>query len=633
MNLLSNEDVGVDISYLHGGKITESAAYEVQKSAEIRIKIPRNVCAMGGKVVFFDDSCANLITEKPLVWRDFLWDFEEYCCRFSPKSLGVGIYFFKVEIETPFGTRFIRTANGKRFLSAESVGAMLQLSVSDFIYEPSRVLQGGIIYHVFVDRFYRGRKREKNPDGCVKLVNWTDPIPEYPEYPGAPIENKYFYGGSLVGISEKLDYLESLGVTAVYLSPIFESESNHKYDTGDYMTVDCGFGGDKALQKLIEKAGKKGISIILDGVFNHTGANSIYFNKYGKYPSLGAYQSRDSVYYPWYHFSDYPRKYTCWWDIDILPRINPDIKECGDFFVGDGGVIEKYMKMGVLGFRLDVADELSDSFIARIKRKTNEINSQSLLYGEVWEDGSNKIAYGKRKSYYLGKELDGVMNYPIREGIIDYLRTRNTEKIRYALTDIIFNAPKRIRDMQMNLLGSHDTERIITALAGESSVGKCNAELARISMSQDAYSVGKSRLMSAYTVLSTLPGIPVIYYGDEVGIQGYGDPFNRKSFPWESMDKELLRYYRLVGEIRKNNKVYMDGEYRLLYLSKNLLIFERFDKKSAALTVVNNSENDREIRFSNEAISLIEKKKGMFHTVKKSSSAIFKTLRNTKIEI
>lgn len=192
-------------------------------------------------------------------------------------------------------------------------------------------------------------------------------MPEYPAYPGAPLKNNRFYGGTLLGIIDKLEYIRSLGVDTIYLSPIFDAASNHKYDTADYMSVDSMFGGEKAFKALIKKAHEYGIGIILDGVFNHTGSDSIYFNKYGHYKTLGAYQSKKSKYYSWYDFKNYPDEYTAWWGIDILPRIHPDKPDCRKYFVGKDGVIAKYASMGIDGFRLDVADELSDDFIAEIK--------------------------------------------------------------------------------------------------------------------------------------------------------------------------------------------------------------------------------------------------------------------------
>ena len=394
----------------------------------------------------------------------------------------VGLYYLRFEADTARGRYYSRREGANYYLAEEAAAFDFQLLISDFLYEKPSWIYGGIIYHVFVDRIFRGTETPPSAGGILD-PDWENGIPEYPPYPGAPLKNNTFFGGNLDGVRLKLSYIASLGVNCIYLSPIFRAASNHKYDTGDYTTVDEAFGGDAALLRLVAEAEDYGIRIILDGVFNHTGDDSMYFNKYGHYDTVGAYQSKDSPYYSWYDFEKFPDKYTSWWGIDILPRINPDNPECRAYFTGDGGVIEKWMRCGIGGFRLDVADELSDGFIESIKECISKIRPDAILYGEVWEDASNKIAYEKRRSYYHGNALDGVMNYPLRTGIIRYLRFGETEPLRYALTDIMENAPKRIRDAQMNLLGTHDTERILTVLGGEFPEDGDNAAYAAYRMS------------------------------------------------------------------------------------------------------------------------------------------------------
>ena len=356
---------------------------------------------------------------------------------------------------------------------------------------------------------------------------------------------------------------------------------------------------------MIKKAREYGIGIILDGVFNHTGSDSVYFNRYGTYDSVGAYQSRESEYYSWYDFQDYPNKYTSWWGIDILPRIHPDKPECRRFFVGEDGVIAKYARMGIDGFRLDVADELSDDFIAGIKAVLNRYNKESVLYGEVWEDASNKIAYDTRKRYYLGAELDGVMNYPIRKGILDFLTASDPAALRYALGTVTNNAPKRIRDMQMNLLGTHDTMRILTALGGEKSQGRSNEYLSKKRMNDLERGIAKRRLRMAYTILATIPGIPTIFYGDEAGLEGYHDPFNRMPYPWGKEDQNLIQFYRKIGKIRRDNCVYCDGDFKLLVLDERLLVFSRRKNDDVFITAVNNSGMSINIEFAKDAQAMI----------------------------
>ena len=403
-----------------------------------------------------------------------------------------------------------------------------------------------------------------------------------------------------------------MGVTDIYLSPIFESVSNHKYDTADYLRVDPTFGGEEAFVDLINDARAYGIGIILDGVFNHTGADSIYFNKFNNYNSVGAYQSQSSKYYEWFDFKSHPDDYTCWWGIEILPRINPDKPSCREFFVGEGGVIDKYSKLGIHGFRLDVADELSDDFISSIKARLVKNNPDAVLYGEVWEDASNKIAYGVRKRYYLGRELDGVMNYPVRTGIIDYIKNRKVDTLEYALTDIIDNAPECVANMQMNLLSTHDTERIITVLGADSSSGKENSVLQKLKMSNAERENAIKKVKNAFTVLFTIPGIPSIFYGDEAGLEGYSDPFNRLPFPWGREERELVCHISSLGNLRKY-KVYKNGKFKLLHLSPELLVFQRYDARSNYVTIINNSDSEISLCYSGK----IKKMVGDIVTTKK----------------
>jgi glycosidase len=406
-----------------------------------------------------------------------------------------------------------------------------------------------------------------------------------------------FFGGNLDGVTEKLPYIASLGVCCIYLSPIFRAYSNHKYDTGDYTRVDEAFGGDGALSRLVKAAKSFGIRIVLDGVFNHTGDDSVYFNRRGTYPSLGAYQSEESPYGNWYTFRRRPDDYECWWNIPILPRLRTDEPSCREFFLGKDGVIAKWTRAGVAGFRLDVADELSDSFIRGIRERLDENGEDTVLWGEVWEDASNKIAYGRRRRYYWGGELDGVMNYPLREGLLAYFRRGDTAPLRYALEEVLPAAPKAVADRQMNLLGTHDTLRILTALGGASEEGKSNDELAHLRMTKEERRLALERLKLAYLALATLPGLPCIYYGDEVGMEGYRDPFNRLPFPWHRMDGELLAYYRAVGELRGKESLYREGELRLHTLTPSRLVFSRTDGSRCAVTVINRSQSPLPIRL------------------------------------
>ena len=620
------------LSYLHGGHECRRTAYESGEEGAFCLRLPRALGAVSVSFTFFDESGTTRLAETDATWAGIDGACDLY--RASLPSLPVGLYFFRIACHSIVGTIYAYRAGDTVCFSEDgNTPPSFQLSVSDFPSPAPREKFGGVIYHIFVDRFAKGSRPVPLREDAILNPDWEHGIPEYPPYPGAHLENNVFFGGTLDGVTENLDYIASLGVNIIYLSPIFEAYSNHKYDTGDYMTVDAMFGGDEALTRLISEAKKRGIGILLDGVFNHTGADSVYFNRKGRYSSLGAYQSKDSPYYPWYEFQHFPDKYTAWWGIPILPRIHPDRPSCRKFFTGAGGVIAHYADLGIDGFRLDVADELSDDFIADIKRTLTKSNSHTLLYGEVWEDASNKIAYDQRKRYYLGGELDGVMNYPLRTGLLTYLKEGNTDALSYALLTVTANAPKRIADAQMNLLGTHDTERVLTVLGGRNGDGLPNDELANLRMSEEQQKLAKERLKMAYTALATLPGIPTIYYGDEAGLEGYHDPFNRMPFPWGREDEELLTHYRALGEIRRKYAVYHEGELVPLRLDASLFVFARVGVGGVFLTAINPSEHARTFFFGKKGRELLGDTRCENFVLKPRSSCIFKFRDLSEFEV
>lgn len=448
-----------------------------------------------------------------------------------------------------------------------------QLLVYDASYRPPRH-EGGIMYHIFVDRFAKtGVAFENQKPGTVMDTDWENGIPQYGEYPGAEVANNVFFGGDLYGIAEKLPYIASLGTSILYLSPIFDAASNHKYDTADYISVDAMFGGDEALSYLCAEAKKYGIRVILDGVFNHTGADSIYFNREGHYDSLGAYQSADSPYADWYTFRKFPDDYECWWGVKILPRVRSDNADYQKFIFEN--VIPKWRNAGVYGWRLDVADELDDGFLTGLRSALHKEGEGAFLIGEVWEDASDKVSYSARRQYLYGRELDGVMNYPLREAVLKYILHGDVDALRRGTERLYRRYPKWASEHNMNILSTHDTIRILTALGGEPMGEHTNAELATMRMTPEERENGIKRLKLAYGLLAALPGIPCVFYGDEVGLEGYRDPFCRRPFPWQDMDEELLHFYQKVGMCRKKEPVLSTGDLRLCTVTRDLLVFTR----------------------------------------------------------
>jgi 4-alpha-glucanotransferase len=254
----------------------------------------------------------------------------------------------------------------------------------------------------------------------------------------------------------------------VYLTPVFTAPSNHKYDTGDYMKVDPMFGSNETFTELFESAGRLEISIVLDGVFSHTGSDSIYFNKEGHYTSIGAYQSVKSQYYPWYTFFKHPDSYECWWGVDTLPNVNELEPSYQDFILlSRDSVIKHWGRLGCRGWRLDVADELPDEFLKNLRKTVKETDPEAVILGEVWEDASNKISYGKIREYLLGEELDSVINYPLRHAILKFFMGEwDSTRLNKTIMSLFENYPVSSFYSMMNILGSHDTVRIMTALGG-----------------------------------------------------------------------------------------------------------------------------------------------------------------------
>ena len=488
--------------------------------------------------------------------------------------------------------------DGFQFIGYASSEYWFQQTVYDKDYLPAEPFMGGIAYQIFPDRFNRIEPVERLR-GRVYHDDVNDMPIWWPDQSGV-VRNNDFYGGSLKGIEEKLPYLESLNISLIYLNPIFLAGSNHRYDTSDYMRIDPQLGTAEDFVSLCSKAREKGIRIILDGVFSHTGDNSIYFNKYGTFDSVGAYQSRSSRYYDWYTFSSWPQKYSSWWGFDTLPEVNELVPSYVEFITGKGGVIEHWMSLGASGFRLDVADELPDEFIIKIKETIRRCDPEGLLIGEVWEDASNKISYGKRRKYFLGSELDGTMNYPFRTAILDFVSGADAQLFRNRVESILWNYPQEMLSVCLNLLSSHDTPRAINMLADSFAASRSKQEAAQRTLSRGDYLRGIEMMKLAYALLFYMPGIPTIYYGDEIGMQGYGDPFCRYYFRWENIDENLLGFVRKLSEEHKVwQRILKEGRMEFFEASGSVLGFWRKSDNGKVAFILNRSDRDYSYIFDN----------------------------------
>lgn len=356
--------------------------------------------------------------------------------------------------------------------------------------------------------------------------------------------------------------------------PIFDSPSCHKYDTGDYEKIDPMFGDEEIFKELCSEAEDLGMRIILDGVFSHTGSDSKYFNKFGNYDSLGAYQSLESPYYRWYRFNDYPKLYEAWWGFSNMPNVDELNPSYLDYIIrNNNSIIEKWLKLGASGWRLDVADELPDEFIKILKKKLKEVKAEGVLIGEVWEDASNKYSYNRRREYLFGSELDSVTNYPLRQIILDLVR--NYIGNRYFIKKYMSlkeNYPKEYFYSTMNILGNHDTERVLTILNNNISL-----------------------LKLAVVIQMTLPGVPLIYYGDEAGLTGGKDPYNRKAYPWGKENKDILNFYTKISNIRASEEALKSGEIKFLDFNNEVLGYERLIGNEKIVVVVNTMEKKENI--------------------------------------
>ncbi len=471
------------------------------------------------------------------------------------------------------------------------------LTVCSQDYKTPDWFKGGVMYQIFPDRFC---KIGTMPDikGRIFRNDWGG-MPSYKPNTQGKILNNDFFGGNFKGIQSKLQYLSNLGVTTIYLNPIFEAASNHRYDTSDYMKIDPILGTEKDFDELVKAAKNQEIRIILDGVFNHTGDDSVYFNKYGNYPTLGAFQSKDSPYYSWYSFEEFPNRYSSWWGIDILPEVNENSEEYQNFIFGTDGVLKKWLKYGIGGYRLDVADELPDFFLKKLRKSVKESDENAIIIGEVWEDASDKIAYETRREYLQGYELDSVMNYPLKDAIIDYIQSGNAISLLQTIRMLINHYPKQTLDCLMNILGTHDTVRILTVLGGISCKNKDEMASLNAQLTAEDKEKAIKKLQMAAVLQYTLPGVPCVYYGDENGAEGHIDPFCRRCFDWEHLNHNLIEFYTKLGQIRKKyREIFKDGDFKELFIEDGIIFYKRENQFGNIYIYVNNSKKSYQLNVN-----------------------------------
>lgn len=572
-------------------------AIATDEKVKLRIIVPRSMKCCGATL------CVAKENESPayysMFWAGMCGDDNEYW-ELHFFATTPGLYWYHFELDTPWGRSFVRNV-GRGVGDFAPDASDFQQTVYDKNFKTPDWLKGGIIYQIFPDRFYSSGTEKHGVRPSRVMRRWGDE-PFWREEQMNGIWNNDYFGGDLKGVEEKLLYLANLGVTCIYLNPIFEANSNHRYDTADYEKIDPLLGTEDDLKSLCKTAKEQyGISIILDGVFSHTGCDSKYFNIYSNYDDVGAYNSKESPYYPWYKFINWPDEYHSWWGIKLLPEVIEETPEYREYICGKNGILRKWLKCGISGWRLDVADELPDVFLDDLRRAVKDENSDAVIIGEVWEDATTKLAYGERRRYLLGEQLDSVMNYPFADAVLNFVKFANADAFIDSVMSIIEKYPPQVTNVLMNHIGTHDTERAITRLAGENCEGYGRHwQHEHNKLSDYDYYRGVSMMKIASLIQYTLPGVPSLYYGDEIGMQGMKDPFNRACMDWYEPNTELHRWYKRLGEIRRGCKAFERGSFVPVYCSYKTVAYLRSGDNNEVLVAVNLDENAVDINVGSQ---------------------------------
>ena len=505
-------------------------------------------------------------------------------CEFTMQERGLYFYWFRIG-KRDGSFRLFRQGDQTNM----EAGEKWQLSIIPQDFTVPDYARGAVMYQIMPDRFFKVGECDLTDKLCPFWVH--ENLSDTPQYT-ADAEGNWcndFYGGNLQGIRAKLSYLHTLGVGVLYLNPIFMAYSNHRYDTADYKRIDPMLGTADDFAALCRDAHALEMRVILDGVFSHTGSNSVYFDAKGIF-GHGAVSDPNSPYRAWYRFRHYPDDYDAWWNMPTLPNIEELSESYVNYIIeDDDSVLAHWLNLGADGFRLDVVDELPDEFVRKLKKRLRVLKPDALLLGEVWEDASNKRAYGVSRRYFVDGELDSVMNYPWQKGIVAFVRGEDDgSALGEGIMRLAENYPPEVLACVMNLLSTHDTMRILTVLGGEYHASK--AEWATARLSPEARALAVRRLHTAAFLQFMLPGMASIYYGDEVGMEGGADPFCRRYYPWSAGDESLRSFYAALCHVKNETQALKTGDVRVTEAGNGRLSFVRKTENQVVEVYVNQSE-------------------------------------------
>ncbi len=531
---------------------------------------------------------------------------ERWSAGASFKEIGVYGYYFEIRI----GDKTYVYQNNRdevpwtRERGTNGIGAIAEMpenmksirryrqTVFDKNYKVPAWAKDVVYYYIFPERFRNGNALNDPKAGKYKYHDHT--AESHPQWLGIPYKpntgdgsddyyNNDFFGGDLSGIIEKLDYIADLGANTIYMTPIFHAVSNHKYDTADYKHIDPHFGSNEDFEKLCEEAAKRGIRILLDTSLNHTGSDSVYFDRFGNFKSNGAFDNAKinpaSPYADWYSFdatkSDPEQQYKGWVGVRDLPELNKASKSFRNYAFGaDDSVMKHWLNLGASGWRMDVAPWVPDDFWREWRAAVKGHNPNAITVAESYFDSSK---------FFLGDMFDSTMNYIFRNAVIDYANGKPAPDSYRHIEFMREVYPQQSFYALMNLLSSHDQPRTLHVL------GYQNPEANSATIAS-----AKQKFRLAVFFQMTFPGAPTVYYGDEVGMIGGEDPYNRAPYPWADKggkpDIALLAEFKKLIQLRKDNPVLSHGSLEApLFMNENVIVLARQFENTVAITATNNS--------------------------------------------